>query len=316
MKFTLTDDVVLDASKTMLIPLEMDIQSVDLSQIKAVLVIEKDAIFQYLSKSELINRNPWILLVTGKGYPDVATRQFLNRVSSVLKLDIHHDTLEYPNVVYNEHNSPDILSCSSERCSDELTGFNWELVSGNDALKIELRDAKICENYNLIISSASIADNSVYEPFDIESIQKQMPSKDDSFNLEALITDTAEYEPFDIKSIFESDKEVSFNSNSFCYETFLVGNAPIDIESTFKYRTQISSSHNSFISEVSLAKNVQYEPIDMDLIFECVSSQSPKIFCLVDCDPFGFEIFLTYVNGSKVKLLYNQGNVLSSGIDL
>ncbi|XP_073941530.1 meiotic W68 [Choristoneura fumiferana] len=56
------------------------------SSAKYILVVEKDAIFQkLLDEGALIRLGP-VIIMTGKGYPDVCTRQLLSRLTSELKL--------------------------------------------------------------------------------------------------------------------------------------------------------------------------------------------------------------------------------------
>ena len=54
------------------------------SQAKAILIIEKDTVFQKLSADPAIGGSGHFILVTGKGVPDVATRCFLAAVHSAL----------------------------------------------------------------------------------------------------------------------------------------------------------------------------------------------------------------------------------------
>ena len=50
-----------------------------LVQAKLVLVVEKDTVFQHLLHSGLLSILP-LILVTGRGYPDVLTRRFLQKL--------------------------------------------------------------------------------------------------------------------------------------------------------------------------------------------------------------------------------------------
>ncbi|ERM96492.1 hypothetical protein AMTR_s00001p00260080 [Amborella trichopoda] len=52
------------------------------SNARYIFVIEKDAIFQRLAEDRIFNHIPSIL-VTAKGYPDIATRVFLHRLSKI-----------------------------------------------------------------------------------------------------------------------------------------------------------------------------------------------------------------------------------------
>jgi meiotic recombination protein SPO11 len=49
------------------------------------LVVEKEAVFQQLVANPVLGN---VLLITGKGYPDVATRVLTRRVSQELKIPV------------------------------------------------------------------------------------------------------------------------------------------------------------------------------------------------------------------------------------
>eukprot|EP00438_Fugacium_kawagutii_P006647 Skav203822 [mRNA] locus=scaffold505:183513:186253:- [translate_table: standard] len=51
-------------------------------QAKVVLVVEKDTVFQHLLHSGLLATLP-LILVTGRGYPDVLTRRFLQKLQRI-----------------------------------------------------------------------------------------------------------------------------------------------------------------------------------------------------------------------------------------
>lgn len=54
---------------------------------KFILIVEKDAAFMRLSEDRFYNQFPCII-ITGKGQPDVATRQFLKRVKETLSIPV------------------------------------------------------------------------------------------------------------------------------------------------------------------------------------------------------------------------------------
>ncbi|CAG7725981.1 unnamed protein product [Allacma fusca] len=56
------------------------------SNAKFVLIVEKDAIFYRLTEEDIFNRFEPFILVTGKGYPDKATRAFVSKLSRDLKI--------------------------------------------------------------------------------------------------------------------------------------------------------------------------------------------------------------------------------------
>lgn len=57
------------------------------SDAKFVLLVEKEAAYMRLAEDRFYNTFPCILM-TGKGQPDVATRVFLNRITSQLKIPV------------------------------------------------------------------------------------------------------------------------------------------------------------------------------------------------------------------------------------
>ncbi|KAI5250647.1 DNA topoisomerase IV, alpha subunit [Aureobasidium subglaciale] len=66
-----------------LVPSMEDVLSVDLSRVRWVLVIEKEATFQSVISSEVWEEMMWhAVLVTGKGYPDIATRAMTRFMSA------------------------------------------------------------------------------------------------------------------------------------------------------------------------------------------------------------------------------------------
>ncbi|THV05127.1 DNA topoisomerase IV, alpha subunit [Dendrothele bispora CBS 962.96] len=71
-----------------LIPVGEDIESFDFDQqVKWVLIVEKDAVFQTLCHLKLTNHPDLYskgLLITGKGYPDLATRHLVKTLSDCL----------------------------------------------------------------------------------------------------------------------------------------------------------------------------------------------------------------------------------------
>ncbi|EIW63071.1 DNA topoisomerase IV alpha subunit [Trametes versicolor FP-101664 SS1] len=82
------ETVELSDSEPVLIPLSEDIEQFDVDEGLAwVLVVEKEAVFQTLCRLRL-GTHPLLpgkgLVITGKGYPDVATRQLLNALSANL----------------------------------------------------------------------------------------------------------------------------------------------------------------------------------------------------------------------------------------
>ncbi|CAK5050667.1 unnamed protein product [Meloidogyne enterolobii] len=54
------------------------------SDATAILILEKDSVFQHLLDEKFMEMFPKTILVTGRGYPDICTRQFLNWLASQL----------------------------------------------------------------------------------------------------------------------------------------------------------------------------------------------------------------------------------------
>ncbi|KAI0256197.1 Spo11/DNA topoisomerase VI subunit A [Lactifluus subvellereus] len=72
-----------------LIPVAEDILSLDFpNNVKWVLIVEKEAIFQTLCQLSFVRHPSWQpgtgIMITGKGYPDLATRQFVKMLSDNL----------------------------------------------------------------------------------------------------------------------------------------------------------------------------------------------------------------------------------------
>ncbi|KAG2005144.1 hypothetical protein GB937_008978 [Aspergillus fischeri] len=70
------------STKDVLIPKMEDIEAIDASEVKWVLILEKEAVYRRLSRSSYHTRAAAGkgVLVTGKGYPDLSTRAFVRRL--------------------------------------------------------------------------------------------------------------------------------------------------------------------------------------------------------------------------------------------
>ncbi|KAF4257134.1 hypothetical protein CNMCM8812_006886 [Aspergillus fumigatus] len=70
------------STKDVLIPKTEDIEAIDASEVKWVLILEKEAVYRRLSRSSYHTRAAAGkgVLVTGKGYPDLSTRAFVRRL--------------------------------------------------------------------------------------------------------------------------------------------------------------------------------------------------------------------------------------------
>ncbi|KAL5336329.1 Spo11/DNA topoisomerase VI subunit A [Aspergillus crustosus] len=71
-----------ESKKECLIPRVQDIAEIDISDVKWVLILEKEAIFRRLVQSNfhIYSAAGKGILITGKGYPDIRTRAFLRKV--------------------------------------------------------------------------------------------------------------------------------------------------------------------------------------------------------------------------------------------
>ncbi|KPV74908.1 uncharacterized protein RHOBADRAFT_36872 [Rhodotorula graminis WP1] len=86
-KLVLTDGSELSsADRGTLVPPGTLVDRLELEKVKWVLVVEKDAVFQSLVSSSLLDDDELGagVLLTGKGYPDLATRELLKRLSDDL----------------------------------------------------------------------------------------------------------------------------------------------------------------------------------------------------------------------------------------
>ncbi|KAL4812810.1 Spo11/DNA topoisomerase VI subunit A [Aspergillus spinulosporus] len=80
-----TRDEVIDArgsTEDFLIPRVQDIADLDISDVNWILIIEKEAVFRRLVRNNFHNQTAAGkgILITGKGYPDLATRSFARRL--------------------------------------------------------------------------------------------------------------------------------------------------------------------------------------------------------------------------------------------
>jgi DNA topoisomerase VI subunit A len=89
------------------------------------LLVEKDAAFMRLAEDRFYNKYPCIIL-TAKGQPDVATRMFLKRIQSELKLPVLGlvDSDPYGTRMNNRVHII-IISSSSSRTLAEIKGFHF-----------------------------------------------------------------------------------------------------------------------------------------------------------------------------------------------
>ncbi|KAK9488605.1 Spo11/DNA topoisomerase VI subunit A [Lipomyces starkeyi] len=116
-----------------LIPPFEEVKSVDVMDIDFVLVIEKEAIFRSLCSSKFYNRADIgrSILVTGKGYPDLTTRQFISNIAAC-----HPDTPLF-GAVDSDPYGIDILctykfgSRAMAHENSHLTALNMEWVGVN-----------------------------------------------------------------------------------------------------------------------------------------------------------------------------------------
>ncbi|KAL4927789.1 putative meiosis-specific topoisomerase Spo11 [Aspergillus undulatus] len=84
-RLTTTRGEVIDArgsTTDSLIPRVQDITELDISDVRWILIIEKEAVFRRLARDNFHNRAAAGkgILITGKGYPDLATRAFARRI--------------------------------------------------------------------------------------------------------------------------------------------------------------------------------------------------------------------------------------------
>ncbi|GBC26340.2 meiotic recombination protein SPO11-like [Rhizophagus irregularis DAOM 181602=DAOM 197198] len=90
LKIIQKDRSILDCSKTScqgtLIP-TMDLIDRIETNAEFVLVIEKEATFQYILSSKMHEQFGPCILITGKGYPDIATRQLVKNLSDLRRPD-------------------------------------------------------------------------------------------------------------------------------------------------------------------------------------------------------------------------------------
>ncbi|GAA6038244.1 hypothetical protein JCM8097_005811 [Rhodosporidiobolus ruineniae] len=87
LRLTMTDGKEIDGrAGGALVPPGQTIEEVEVDEVEWVLIVEKEAVFQTLCTSELLGCEELGrgVLITGKGYPDLATRELVKRLSDEL----------------------------------------------------------------------------------------------------------------------------------------------------------------------------------------------------------------------------------------
>ena len=86
--------------------LDFDVSGADL-----VLVVEKDAVFQRLLEERILSKFPGLVMVTGKGVPDLATRQLVHLLSVSLPVLIITDCDPYGLEIFLTYKYGSLASC-------------------------------------------------------------------------------------------------------------------------------------------------------------------------------------------------------------
>ncbi|VDM97468.1 unnamed protein product [Thelazia callipaeda] len=114
---------------------------------QCILVVEKDATFQKLINEEFLELFPHAILVTGKGYPDIATRILLSKlghleVFGLLDCDPHAPTLFFSCIeiaMTYKYGSQNKIHDSKNL---KLPGFEWIGLSRNKLPKFVINIAQ------------------------------------------------------------------------------------------------------------------------------------------------------------------------------
>ncbi|PLB43130.1 meiotic recombination protein spo11 [Aspergillus steynii IBT 23096] len=98
------------SDKDALIPRIRDFDNVDTSSVKWVLIIEKEAVYRRLARNDYHIRAAAGegILITGKGYPDLSTREFVRKLSESRQL--LEDPLHFYALVDNDPDGMAIMS--------------------------------------------------------------------------------------------------------------------------------------------------------------------------------------------------------------
>ena len=90
-KFTLQNNDQIDCTALLntglLIPLNITNIKIYNSNADYVLIVEKDTVFEKLLNGNIFNKN--LILITGKGYPDINTRLMINKIWQKLHIPIY-----------------------------------------------------------------------------------------------------------------------------------------------------------------------------------------------------------------------------------
>ena len=325
-KFWLQDDSFLDATQNpIFIPDHHQIKSFQ-SHALSVLVIEKDATFQALIQSQFLTRFPYTILLTGKGYPDVATRALL--------VDLYQKTIPPSLYFHANHasNTNDLIKtehAKHARDTNDLVNrkqFNESHQSVPDVDFINSYDDHGQDEMVDILDSSQ---------FDM-SLQKEMYLSQNEMSLQ--------------KEMYLSQNEMSISQNDLQDFEESFWNDKYDEPILFHKSTFFSFTKNQLYSQLELDQQSQKQMIDSppilnspcidpyeiffsDSMHECIPitnnintnnpptlSQTPsfpiplpkmKTYMLADCDPDGFDIYLIYQTGSTSLYFYSMDLVCS-----
>jgi hypothetical protein len=245
----------------MLIPADHTIESVTLAQ-KAVLVVEKHTVFTSLINDKFQESFPNVLLVTGRGFPDVATRSLLNRLS---KASIDGDgtvTVVHDDIVR------ELLDSMQD--VDEITSFQQveDFASGQETGYTLDDDTEMMNLDDIEWKSAAGSEGSIIANLDwkVENestlsgseLSLDWQSESDTEDLHMISAHTSEFQDHSPMTNF------TFNESPHLSQ---------DLSTRSDSQTYVSSPDKL------------------------------KLMLLVDCDPAGIEIYLTYTVGSKVRSL-------------
>ncbi|KAK8752708.1 hypothetical protein OTU49_007044, partial [Cherax quadricarinatus] len=89
--YTTCDGTIVNVSQAqngMLVPESVEGMTGVVSDARYILVVEKDATFQRLVEAQVHRSYGPSIIITGKGYPDVSTRQLVHRLWSVLRVPV------------------------------------------------------------------------------------------------------------------------------------------------------------------------------------------------------------------------------------
>lgn len=221
--------------------------------------------------------SPFFTLIQGKGYPDITTRQFLVRLSrlsnnpntnakglSQLPHDIHQSEWQDCQDEYSDCDPPDSLEARmTDWMAEHAVPDDLAHLWNDDDCNI---DCGAADEWGMAVF------NKQTESVPLSQCSAPLYSPLDDEDGQIFLPNLLSGEEMD------PDMDAWWNCN---------GDSESEVELEMHMLDQLDEFQPSF-------------PNSQPPEFNCISSRKPPLLCLVDCDPHGLAIMLTYRLGSKV----------------